>query len=124
LIGSVVVAAAVAMAGCASMDVHRVQEPGPPAETAALDEALNLVSDGRYEEAAARLEPLASRLERSGRTDLAAQALFWQAYCFEKDGRLDQATDLYNRVVRSHPLTRAAQQAAERLDIMKSTPGR
>jgi TolA-binding protein len=87
-----------------------------------MDEVMGLITAGRYDEAAAKLAPLAAQYERSGQADSAAKALFWQGYCYEKMGRLEDALRLYIRVTKTYPETAAARQASERMELLRSGP--
>lgn len=122
----VLLAAAVA-AGCAARDV-RFPAPGPgrdasPQDLAAYDEAQALVARGQYAEAEARIGPLAGAFEAAGDRARTAEALFWAAYCREKQGRPDEAARGYEAVVRGYPETPASRQASARLDLRRPAPG-
>ncbi|MCK4602778.1 MAG: hypothetical protein KAU28_09950, partial [Phycisphaerae bacterium] len=78
-------------------------------------EALELISQLRYDEAAPKLLTLSIQLEAAGDRDLIAEVTFWLAYCYEKQGRSAEAGDLYARIVRAYSSSSAAHQAADRL---------
>ena len=107
--------AAVALAGCmyANYTGWSLARGG-----ADFDYALQLMADGKYEEAAGQLAPLAAEARAQGRPDLASKALFWQGYCSEKMGRTDDAVRLYDEVMKSYAGTAAARQAAERAGLL------
>ena len=84
-----------------------------------MDEALAMITDQRYGEAAERLGRLASEFGRTGDADSAAKAVFWQGYCYEKGGQADLAAALYRRVIQTWPGTAASQQASERLTLLE-----
>jgi TolA-binding protein len=110
-------------AGCSVQGRSAMEIPARhPVASVELDDAVTLVTQGLYEEAATKLGPLATRFESRGDADLAAKALFWHGYCFEKQGDADQASALYTRVVRGYPNSPAARQAAARLEILRGAP--
>jgi len=86
-----------------------------------LDEAIALVAQLRYDEAADKLSPLPEAFDAAGDSPSAAEAMFWLAYCHEKRGRTDRAASLYQNVIRSFPATPAARQAADRLTRLNSS---
>lgn len=113
-----VVALALA-AGCAEMSMHnaallRTRTLREEAQKN-FDQALALVAQLCYDEAADRLSPLVETFDAAGDPARAAEAMFWLAYCHEKQGRTDRAASLYQNVIRSFPATPAARQAADRL---------
>ena len=126
--------AALAAAGCALSQPSLAREdPGlhearaEAARKAAIaeadfDEAMVLVADQRYAEAARRLSPLAAVFDAAEDRPRAARVTFWRAYCQEKQGRQAEAAALYERITRTYPQTPAARLAAERLARLQSPP--
>ncbi len=94
-------------------------DDGATERRAALDEALGLVSDLKYAQAAARLRELVPVAELAGDDATASEALFWLGYCAEKQGDAQQAEGYYERVNLAYPKSRAAQQARLRLRQLK-----
>jgi TolA-binding protein len=86
-----------------------------------FDQAVALVAQLRYDEAADKLSPLPEAFDAAGDPARAAEALFWLGYCHEKQGRTDRAASLYQNVIRSFPATPAARQAADRLSRLSSS---
>jgi TolA-binding protein len=78
-------------------------------------EARRLLAEMKYAEAERRLVPLARRYDSIGRPARAAEAMFWSAYCNERQGLTPDARALYLRVINDYPQTPAARQAAGRL---------
>lgn len=119
------VAALALAAGCAERaiyDAHLLQARTALADAHKdLDEAIALVAQLRYDEAADRLSPLVETFDAADDPARAAEAMFWLAYCHEKQGRTDRAATLYESVIRSYPGTPAARQAADRLSRLGST---
>jgi TolA-binding protein len=127
LLGGMLVVAALALSGCAAprgAHDNSVTMRETPAGTGAMDEVMGLITAGRYDEAAAKLAPLAAQYERADQTDPAAKALFWQGYCYEKLSRVEDALRLYTRVTKTYPQTPAARQASERMELLRSGPTR
>jgi TolA-binding protein len=110
-----VLLAAVVLAGCASNQGVRWMHADSDADLAA---ALQLMADGRYDEAAGHLASLAATAQAQGRPDITSKALFWQGYCNEKTDHPDDAMRLYAEVIKSYAGTPAARQAAERTDLL------
>lgn len=123
-IGQLVVlsAAAGVLGGCSAEAPWAVMQPqakgARPGDAAAFEEAVALAANLRYERAAAAFERLLPRLEAAGDDRRAAEALFWLAFCREKQGRADQAEELYRRLIRGHPRSPAAGEARRRLAAM------
>jgi TolA-binding protein len=113
-------------AGCAAQpqarDVAAPLERRREVRDGALDAAVALAVEGRYDEAAAQFSALMQRYDAAGDRARLAESLFWLGYCREKLGRPDEARDLYERVVRDHPAGPAARQAAERLGRLAPAP--
>jgi hypothetical protein len=84
----------------------------------ALNEAVAAIArtedPRRFEDASKRLASLLPRFEAAGENALAAQTLFWLAYCYEKTGRKDDAAVFYDQIIRKYPETRVAEQAKSR----------
>jgi TolA-binding protein len=81
-----------------------------------LDQAIGLVANLQYDQAEPILRPLVADYGKVKQPDKAALAMFWLAYCLEKQSQTDSAMVLYREVIRSHDGTRAATQAARRLE--------
>jgi len=96
------------------MELPHFRRQAGEAEVAALNEAVTLAAELRYDEAAERLSSLLPTLRASGDRQRLAEAMFWLGYCREKQGRLDLAGAWYDRVTAVCPKTPAAAQAAER----------
>jgi hypothetical protein len=77
---------------------------------------------GRYGEALRKLSPLTAIFEAAADAGKAAKAVFWTAYCQEKQGRTAEAAGLYESVGRRYAATPAARQAAERLARLRAAP--
>jgi len=91
---------------------------GPGAAT--MNQAVTLASDGRYEDAARMFAQRLQRFETAGGDRAAAaEAMFWLAFCREKQGRLPEAAALYDRVATEFPDTRAAENALQRRQRLK-----
>jgi tetratricopeptide (TPR) repeat protein len=82
---------------------------------AGLDEAVAMVSQLRYGEAAEKFTMLAGRFETAGDQRRAAESTFWLGYCYEKLGRTKDAGDCYQKVLGKYPATPAAARAADRV---------
>jgi len=91
----------------------------------ALNDAVSAIAKTedpkRYEEASKKLAALLPRFEAAREDSLAAQTLFWLAYCYEKTGRKDDAVVFYDQIIRKYPETRMAEQAKSRRDDIKSS---
>jgi tetratricopeptide (TPR) repeat protein len=74
---------------------------------------------GRYAEASKRLAALLPRFEGAGEDALAAQTLFWLAYCYEKTGRKEDAAVFYDQLIKRYPQAPAAEQARGRRGRME-----
>lgn len=112
--------AMLAAAGCANtkgwVGMHLAAPSRPSKEDVdALGEAVNMVAELRYDEAADEFARLGPRFDESNNRDRAAECGFWQGYCREKQGRTLRAGELYRRTVETYPQTRAAERAIERL---------
>ena len=82
---------------------------------AELQKGIQQVLDGEYEAALTTIFPQTRILKRSGRPDLAAEALFWTAFAHEKLGERDDAQVFYDQVIKEYPDTPAAEEARRRL---------
>ena len=116
--------AAAALTGCS----HRT-EFQPLVATAAqndqaFEEAVALVAQLNYPEALDKFEAVFPRLHVAGDTARAAEAMFWVAYCYEKQGQKAAALDWYKRVVRAYLWEPAASEAAKRLTRLEAQPDR
>jgi TolA-binding protein len=117
---------ACALAGCGA----RGLEVAPTANRAAGDaerqfaDAVDLVANLHYAEAAERFVELAALFEDLGHRPRAAESLFWLGYCREKQGLAAEAEAAYHRVVLTYAETPAARQASERLQALGQAPVR
>ena len=84
-----------------------------------LDAAIELVTELKYTDAAAKLKPVAAVFAKAGDKPHAAEANFWLGYCREKLGNTEEARKLYDLVARKHPGTPAARQAIARMARLK-----
>lgn len=137
-------AAAVVIGGCSSKWAMR-NGPKPrrayPATTMpaganpvrVFDEALALVADLQYKQAADKFHSVVNPLDEAGDRRRAAEAVFWFGYCREKladreigvmnQRYLDSATKLYKRLIEYYPKTVAAARATARLAALKGKTG-
>ena len=111
--------------GCGAMGeapwARRAKEPraasaaGPEAED--LNEAVTLITNLQYAQAAEKLVGLLERLEASPEKDapITAETTFWLGFCREKQQRANDAVFLYNQVVERFPGTSPAKMAEQRL---------
>ncbi len=88
----------------------------------AFNEAVARVAELRYDEAAESFARLIERFESVEDRARAAEAMFWLAYCHEKQGRIAEATALYNRLLQAHPRAPACRQAKQRLSLLPNHP--
>ena len=86
-----------------------------PGDVAALERAVALITELRYDEAAAILAQLRPRLHAANDRVREGEATFWQGYCHEKRGTVPPAIELYRLTVRDYTETPAARRARERL---------
>ena len=119
----------VALAGCAAsqeffktdkdrflgpgMVVHNRTDAAWRHQQATVDHAVTLVLAGRYDEAMDVLGPVAGKINTAtprGR-ELAAEAYFWKAYCYQQRGELPRAHRVYKGIVAKWPETPAAENA-------------
>ena len=127
----ILMGAVAACAGCAASPArYRMEDTGPQAApvravavqraapNGALDEAVALAADGRYDDAAERFASLIDEFRAAGDRAHLAEATFWLGFCREKQGRTDDARRLYLDVERSWPDEPAARPAAERLSLL------
>lgn len=85
----------------------RSESPGPEALTDTLGEALS----GDYDKAAGTFQRLSAAYASAGDKARAAEALFWYAYCRQRQGRRDEARKAYGQVMQRYPDTPAGRQA-------------
>jgi tetratricopeptide (TPR) repeat protein len=111
--------AALALAGCqAGSPMYVWHAPSARASDGqidALNQAVMLVGQRQYADAADKLSALLAGLRTAGDRQRSAEAMFWLGYCYEKQGGPDVAATWYRRAVRVYPWTPAARLAAERL---------
>ncbi len=84
-----------------------------------FDQAIELVTELKYKEAAVKLGPLMGVFAEAGSPARAAESVFWLAYCREKLGDPNEARKLYELVARKYPATPASRQAIARLGRLK-----
>lgn len=87
-----------------------------------FDEAVALVANLHYDEAAKEFAGLADSFEAAGDRTHAGESLFWLAYCYEKTGRTSQASGLYSLVAKEYAATPAARQARQRMSPPQTAP--
>ena len=121
----------VVLAGCTAQDEVRQRatagtvRPAPPSrERLALESAVALAAELKYDQAAGKLAGLAPRLHAAGDRTGAAEAMFWLGYCLEKQRRYELARHWYGRVRDTYPGTPAARLAGQRLGgVARPVPG-
>ena len=84
-------------------------------DRAAFDEGVSLVSELKYAEAEKKFFRVLQWAEASGDRARLAETKFWMGFCYEKQGRTEEARELYDHLVNKHRDSPAARQAAERL---------
>ncbi len=110
----VLFAAAALIAGCGVPQWQKKTEPQAPAPARAseavkeYDEALGLIVELRYEEAAEILQRVVNLLDEAGDRPRASQGFFWFGYCLEKLHMLDNARKAYTQLIAVYPGTAAA----------------
>ena len=87
-----------------------------PEQKAELNQAVLLISQQQYNEAAEKLMNLIPRLLTSGDRPATAEGTFWLGYCREKQNRLEEAGECYRKVIEDFKDTPAAREAEERLN--------
>ena len=85
------------------------------APVATLDQAIALITEANYDQAAAMLRKLIPQAESAGDYQLAAQSIFWLGYCHEKSHQPQQATQLYRQLQQAYPESQPARMANLRL---------
>ena len=120
-------------AGCSAMGssarssrVRTALEQAKEAKEAAekLNNGLELVCEGRYNDAIEALFPLVRKFDLLGERSRAAEATLWTAYCYEKLDRWADAETFYQMTVTKYAGTAAAREAAGRLAQRQSRPMR
>ncbi len=96
----------------------KMWSPATPSagDVAALDEAIGLALNFKYDVAVAKLEQLLPRFEAAGDEKRAALSMFWLGFCRKKQGRTAEARELFKRVMQKYPLQEAADMAQQHLD--------
>ena len=99
-----------------------------------FDEALALVADLQYKQAADKFHSVVDPLDEAGDVRRASEAVFWFGYCREKRADretgamkqrcLDSARLLYKRLIEYYPKSTAAARATERLAALKGKTGK
>ena len=80
-----------------------------------FEEGVSLVSQLKYAEAERKFFTALEWYEAAGDRPRTAETKFWLAFCYEKQGRIPEAEELYNHILKKHGKTPAARQAAERM---------
>ena len=80
-----------------------------------FEEGISLVSQLKYAEAERKFFNVLEWYEAAGDRPRTAETKFWLAFCYEKQGRIPEAEELYNHILKKHGKTPAARQAAERM---------
>ena len=114
-------AAAAGGAGCeAAFDAPLGLWQRPPtaritqSDVVALNEAVEMAANLRYDEAERGLASLLPRFEAAAEKEYAAETMFWMAYCYEKTGRKEDAAAFYDHLLSKYPQARAAEWAGIR----------
>ena len=116
-----------AAGGCSSamgnlMRERPVLDHTPEEDVAAFNEAVQLTSSLRYNDAIEQFEAVLPRLRAVGDDDRSAEAMFWMGYCYEKLGHTDGAAQWYARVRAMYPKHRVAEQATGRQANLTRSP--
>jgi len=80
----------------------------------ALNRAVEMIYDARYSQALPELERLTTVFNQAGAAGLAAETVFWQGFCREKLGGLEEPMALYLKCIKRDSASRASRLAAER----------
>ena len=130
--GNLLLLTAVVIGGCSGRWNLRPAKPQPrtvattmPAEKAVklFEEALDLVTDLQYQQAGEKFRRVVDPLDEVGDHRRAAEAVFWLAYCREKQRYLPAAAKLYKRLIEKFPDSPASRRAAERLAALEGKTG-
>ena len=122
------VCALAALAGCGvagrrySPEPSRTARQAGPQDHAALDRAVEIAVNARYREAAREFARLEQIFRSVGDVKRVAEAMFWLAYCHERQGNSPAAIELYKRLLKEHSDTPAARQAGQRLKRLTAGP--
>ena len=81
-------------------------------------EALTLIDEIKYADAAAKLEQVSGQFEAAGDIPHTAEAMFWLGFCREKLHRDDLARQTYVMVIQRFVGSKPAEYAQLRLDAM------
>ncbi|MBL7220636.1 MAG: hypothetical protein ISS69_11020 [Phycisphaerae bacterium] len=81
-------------------------------------EALTLIDELKYADAAAKLERVSGQFEAAGDLTHAAESMFWLGFCREKLHRDDLARQTYVMVIQQFAGSKPAEYAQLRLDAM------
>ncbi len=87
-----------------------------------MDDAIEMILDGKYADAGRILDQLAATYESVKDAQRASEAIFWLGYCQEKSGNRGDAAKCYRRVMERYPATGAAGNAQDRLDSLGPQP--
>lgn len=95
-------------------------EPSGPRriDMTSFDEGVAMAKNLQFDRAAGRFATLVNMFEASGEDNRAAEALFWLAYCREKQNRTREAALLYQRVLRKYADSPASREADRRLGAL------
>ena len=81
-------------------------------------EALTLIDELKYADAAAKLEQVSGQFEAAGDIPHSAESMFWLGFCREKLHRDDLARQTYVTVIQRFAGSKPAEYAQLRLDAM------
>jgi len=84
-------------------------------------EALTLIDELKYADAAAKLEQVSGQFESAGDLTHTAEAMFWLGFCREKLHRDDLARQTYVMVIQRFAGSKPAEYAQLRLDAMNQS---
>jgi len=86
----------------------------------AFNQAVAMAAQRNYSPAAQTFADLAERFDSAANHRRAAECLFWQAYCLEKQDKTYEAARLYQRVMDNYPSLPPAAMAARRLANLRN----
>lgn len=125
-------AGAAALVSCAMAPLAAPAPPSPESHSQnthsvlsndhSLENAIEMVMDGKYADASRVLEQLAVVYDSAKDSAQAAEATFWMGYCKEKSGNRGEAAACYRRTIERYPQTAAARNAQDRLDALGPQP--
>ena len=121
---SLLLVAAAGLVGCAAMK-SQSRLFGRPSfanaqDIAIFEEGVALAANLRFRSAEERFQQVLGRFLEAGDAKYASEAMFWLGYCREKQGRHQEATELYYRVIASYARSRAAELSQQRLSLSQA----